>query len=57
LLQLAGGQSDLECLLPDRWAASHPDSIRTYRQAEQEARQAATKARRARRRQLAARKR
>ena len=57
LRQLAGGQSDLECLLPDRWAASHPDSIRTYRQAEQEARQATTKARRARRRQLAARQR
>lgn len=57
LRRLAGGQTELESLLPDRWAAAHPKSIRTYRQAEQEAREAKTKDRRARRRKLAARQR
>ncbi len=44
LRRLAGGQTELESLLPDRWAAAHPKSIRTYRQDEQEARQAKTAA-------------
>ena len=52
LRTLAGGTSDLDRLLPDRWAADHPESIRTYRQQESLARAAKTKARRARRRKL-----
>jgi hypothetical protein len=47
LRRMAGGESDLEGLLPDRWRQTHPESIRTYRQAEKEARQAKTRARRA----------
>lgn len=56
LRRLAGGETDLDALLPDRWRDVHPESVRTYRQAEQAARQAKTKERRARRRQLAARR-
>ena len=52
LRQPAGGESDLDSLLPDRWAAAHPKSIRTYRQLEDAARAAKTKQRRARRRKL-----
>ncbi|MEM1228683.1 MAG: transposase [Planctomycetota bacterium] len=52
LRSLASGISDLERLLPDRWAADHPESIRTYRQQESLARAAKAKARRARRRKL-----
>ncbi len=52
LRSLAGGQVDVERLLPDRWAADHPESIRSYRQQESLARAAKTKARRARRRRL-----
>ena len=52
LRSLAGGQCEFESLLPDRWAVSHPESIRTYRQQESLARAAQTKARRARRRKL-----
>ncbi|MEM1228629.1 MAG: IS66 family transposase, partial [Planctomycetota bacterium] len=52
LRSLAGGTSDLERLMPDRWATDHPESIRTYRQQESLARAAKTKARRARRRKL-----
>ncbi len=50
---LAGGNVELESLLPDAWGQSHPESIRTYREAESLSRAAETKARRARRRQLA----
>ena len=57
LRRLAGGENDMSQLVPDHWAAEHPESIRTYRQAEQEARRAKTKARRARQRKLAARQR
>jgi transposase len=53
LRRLVGGERQLDELLPDRWAASHPESIRSYRQAENAARAAKTKARRARRRKLA----
>jgi transposase len=56
LRRLAGGEANLEALLPDRWGADHPESIRRYRQAEQAARAAKTKLRRARRRKLAARR-
>lgn len=47
---LAGGEADLESLLPDVWGRAHPDSIRVYRQHESLTRAAKTKARRARRR-------
>ncbi|TWU04034.1 Transposase IS66 family protein [Neorhodopirellula pilleata] len=50
LRRLAGGDSDLDALLPNAWAKSHPDKVRSYRQAESLARAAQTKARRARRR-------
>ena len=53
LRRLAGGQQEIEALLPDRWASDHPESIRNYREAESLARAAKTKARRARRRILA----
>ena len=56
LRRLASGENDLDALLPDRWREAHPESVRTYRQVEQAARQAKTKERRARRRQLAARR-
>jgi transposase len=52
LRRMAGGEDHLDALLPDRWRQDHPESIRTYRQAEQEARRTKTKARRARRRKL-----
>lgn len=50
LRRLAGGETNLEALLPDRWREAHPESGRTYREAEQAARKAKTKERRARRR-------
>jgi transposase len=53
LRRLAGGETDLAPLLADNWAKTHPESIRTYREAESLARAAKTKARRARRRKLA----
>ncbi len=56
LRRLSTGAPDLDLLLPDRWATDHPESIRTYRQAEQAARKATAKARRARRRKLATRR-
>jgi hypothetical protein len=28
---LSAGDTDLEALLPDRWAASHPEHVLTYR--------------------------
>lgn len=56
LRSLAGGTADLDSLLPDRWRAAHPESIRTYRETEQEARRIKTKERRARRRKLASRR-
>ena len=56
LRRLAGGEADLDQLLPQHWREAHPESIRTYRQVEQEARRVKTKARRARRRKLASRR-
>jgi transposase len=55
LRRLAGGEEEIDSLLPDHWASAHPESIRSYRKAESLARAAKTKARRARRRKLAAR--
>lgn len=52
LERLAIGEADLPSLLPDQWAATHADSIRTYRAHEREAQAAAKRARRQRRRAL-----
>lgn len=51
LRRLAGGSMDYEALLPDVWRASHPESIRQYRDAEQESRRLTTQQRRTRRRE------
>ena len=50
LRRLAAGESDLDGLLPDRWRTAHPESVRTYRDAEREARRARTQKLRALRR-------
>jgi transposase len=50
--RLARGESDLANLLPDVWAAAHPEAIRTYRGREREAKAAAKRERRQRRRAL-----
>ena len=52
LKQLARGVEDLDSLLPDRWKASHPEAVRTYRQDEREAKAIAKRQRRRRRRVL-----
>jgi transposase len=52
LERLARGDADLASLLPDAWAAAHPEAIRSYRAHEREATAAATRARRERRRAL-----
>jgi transposase len=31
LLRLSAGETDLEALLPDRWAASHPEHVLKHR--------------------------
>lgn len=46
LRRLAGDVADLGALLPDAWAKTHPDCIRTYRQQERTLRRARTKRRR-----------
>ena len=51
LRQLAGGSMDYESLLPDVWRASHPESIRVYRDDEQKSRRLTTQQRRVRRRE------
>lgn len=51
LRQLAGGSTDYESLLPDFWRASHPESIRVYRDAEKKSRRLTTQQRRVRRRE------
>jgi len=48
--QLLAGSTDYALLRPDRWAASHPDHIRTYRADERRDRAAAQHSRRAHRR-------
>ena len=53
LRRLAGGEANLDSLLPDAWAKAHPGQVRNYRAAESLARAAKTKARRVRRRKLA----
>ena len=51
LRQLARGTTDYESLLPDVWRASHPQSIRQYRDSEKESRRLTTQQRRVRRRE------
>ena len=51
LRRIAADTSDLAALLPDAWAKTHPESIRTYRQQERVVRRARSKRRRALRRQ------
>lgn len=48
--QLLAGSTDYESLRPDRWAATHPESIRSYRTQERRDRADAKRLRRARRR-------
>jgi transposase len=50
LRRLAGGSVDYESLLPDVWRATHPESIRVYRDAEKKSRRLTTQQRRVRRR-------
>lgn len=52
LERLALGEPDLASLLPDVWAAAHPEAKRSYRAHEREAAAAAKRARRERRRAL-----
>lgn len=46
LRRLAAPSPDLNALLPDAWATTHPDSIRTYRQHQRAIRRTGTKRRR-----------
>ncbi len=55
LRRMAAGESDLPQWLPDRWGQTYPESIRTYRKNEQEARRARKKDRRTRTRHTAGR--
>ena len=50
LLRLSAGETDLESLLPDRWAASHPEHVLQHRLDESRRRAARQKATRERRR-------
>jgi transposase len=50
LLRLSAGEADLESLLPDRWAASHPEQVLQHRLDESRRRAARKKATRERRR-------
>jgi len=52
LEKLAKGEPHLDSLLPDVWAAAHPEAIRSYRAHEREAVATAKRARRERRRAL-----
>lgn len=52
LEKLAEGNSDSTQLLPDVWAAAHPESVRAYRGREREAQATAKRERRKRRRAL-----
>ena len=50
LLRLCAGETDRESLLPDRWAASHPEQVLQHRLDESRRKAAREKARRERRR-------
>ncbi|MCP4301010.1 MAG: IS66 family transposase [Gammaproteobacteria bacterium] len=51
LRRLLAGETDYEPMLPWNWAATHPESIRTFRQTERRDRQVRKKATREKRRQ------
>ena len=54
LLRLSAGETDLEALLPDRWAASHPEHVLQHRLDESRRKAARQKETRKRRRAAAA---
>jgi transposase len=56
LLRLSGGETDLESLLPDRWAASHPEHVLKHRLDESRRKAARRKEKRQERRASASRK-
>jgi transposase len=56
LLRLSAGETDLEALLPDRWAARHPEHVLGHRLDESRRKAARQKAVRGRRRAGRARK-
>jgi transposase len=56
LLRLSGGETDLEALLPDRWAASHPEHVLKHRLEESRRKAARRKEKREQRRASASRK-
>jgi transposase len=56
LLRLSAGETDLESLLPDRWAASHPEHVLRHRLDESRRRAARQQAVRERRRARARKK-
>ena len=56
LLRLSAGETDLEALLPDRWAASHPEHVLKHRLDESRRKAARRKEKREQRRASATRK-
>ena len=50
LLRLSAGETDLEALLPDRWAATHPEHVLEHRLEESRRKAARQKVTRERRR-------
>ena len=50
LLRLSAGETDLEALLPDRWAAAHPEHVLEHRLDESRRKAARQKEARMRRR-------
>ena len=56
LLHLSAGEADLEPLLPDRWAANHPEHVLQHRLDESRRKATRQKEKRQRRRALAAKK-
>jgi transposase len=56
LLRLSGGETDLEALLPDRWAASHPEHVLKHRLDESRRKATRRKEKREQRRASATRK-
>jgi transposase len=56
LLRLSAGETDLEALLPDRWAASHPEHVLQHRLEESRRKAARRKEKREQRRASASRK-
>ena len=53
VLRLSAGETDLESLLPDRWAASHPEHVLQHRLDESRRKESRQKAARQERRAIA----